>query len=66
MEARADPGFLARGSNLQRGFYLKIIPDNFIVYTDFPEIPHENGIILSQKGVQANHMISLCIRHCRS
>ena len=26
------------------------------------EIPHENGIILSQRGVQANP----CIRHCRS
>ena len=34
----------------------------------FLEIPHKNGIILSQRGggVQANHMNPLCIRHCRS
>ena len=32
----------------------------------FLKIPHENGIILSQRVVQANHMNSLCIRHCRS
>ena len=30
------------------------------------EIPHENRIILSQKGVQVNHMNPLCIRRCRS
>ena len=29
----------------------------------FLEIPHENGIILSQKRVQGNHMNALCIRH---
>ena len=45
------------------GFDLKIIPDNFIVYADLLEIPHQNGITLSKKGVQAN---PLCIRHCRS
>ena len=30
------------------------------------EIPHENRIIMSQKGVQVNHMNPLCIRRCRS
>ena len=30
------------------------------------EIPHKNGIVLSQMGVQANHMKPLCIRNCRS
>ena len=32
----------------------------------FLEIPYENGIILSQSGVQANHMNPLCIILCRS
>ena len=31
----------------------------------FLEIPYENGIILFQKGVQANHMNPLCIRWFR-
>ena len=31
-----------------------------------PEIPHKDGIILSQLGIQANHMNPLCIRNCRS
>ena len=29
------------------------------------EIPDLNGIILSQMGVQANHMNPLCIGNCR-
>ena len=32
----------------------------------FEEIPHDNGIILSQKEVQAKYMNPLCIHHCRS
>ena len=54
------------GSNLQWGFDLKIVPDNLIVYADFSDFPHENGIVLSQNGVQANHMNPLCNRHCSS
>ena len=30
------------------------------------EIPHKNGILLSQMGVQAYHMNPLCICNCRS
>ena len=54
------------GSNLQRGFDLKIIPDYLIFMLIFLEIPNENGIILSQVGVRANHINSLCTRSCRS
>ena len=46
----ADPGFLDKGSNLQRVFDLVIVPDYLIFYPDFLKIPHENEMILSQGG----------------
>ena len=52
------------GSYLQRGFDLLILPDYLLIFPNFLKILHENEIILSQRGVQANHLNPLWIRHC--
>ena len=45
-----DPGFLKGGFKyIERGFVFNILPDFF------HKFPHENEIIWSQRGVQANH-----------
>ena len=43
--------FFIGGSNLQRGVDLLIVPDYLLFFLNFLEILHENGIILSQRGV---------------
>ena len=45
--------FLIRGSNLQRGLDLLIVPDNLLHFPDsILKILNENGLSWSQKGVQ--------------
>ena len=66
VDAGADPGFLARGSNLHRGSIWELYLIIWYFMLIFLEISHGNGIILSQKRVQANHMNPIRIRRCRS
>ena len=42
--------FLKRGSNLQRGLDLLILPDNLFIFPDFLKIHNENDFFVS-KGV---------------
>ena len=48
---------------LQRGVDLLILPDYLLIFPDFLKILHENEIVLSQGGVQGNHLNLLWIRH---
>ena len=50
LPTEADPGFLDRGSNLQRGFDLLILLDMLLIFPAFLKILYENEIIMSQKG----------------
>ena len=43
--------FLIWGSKLQRGLDLLIVPNFLLFFPDFLKILHENGIILSRRGV---------------
>ena len=56
--AGADPGFLMRGFKWPKGGSFRY------VYLNFHKISHEIEIILSERGVRANPLNPLWIRHC--